>query len=102
MAASWFSLDHLLLGVKLVASQKTIAAAAAAAATTAAAAWWTHFCFAGDSKEEKKNRQKFLVKQELEEASLAKILRVTAITSEEFLQKTELISSEKNFFVFRL
>ena len=97
MAASWFSLDHLLLGVKLVASQKTIAAAAAAAA-----AWWTHFCFAGDSKEEKKNRQKFLVKQELEEASLAKILRVTAITSEEFLQKTELISSEKNFFVFRL
>lgn len=96
MAASWFSLDHLLLGVKLVASQKTIAAAAAAAA------WWTHFCFAGDSKEEKKNRQKFLVKQELEEASLAKILRVTAITSEEFLQKTELISSEKNFFVFRL
>ena len=95
MAASWFSLDHLLLGVKLVASQKTIAAAAAAA-------WWTHFCFAGDSKEEEKNRQKFLVKQELEEASLAKILRVTAITSEEFLQKTELISSEKNFFVFRL
>ena len=95
MAASWFSLDHLLLGVKLVASQKTIAAAAAAA-------WWTHFCFAGDSKEEEKNRQKFLVKQELEEASLAKILRVTAIASEEFLQKTELISSEKNFFVFRL
>ena len=35
-----------------MASQKTIAAAAAAAA-----AWWTHFCFAGESKEEKKNRQ---------------------------------------------